>query len=54
MYLIAYSSHQMTVVKVNGIEIACRWFEGVAVKEGIFPMHMMAKEALSEAVKVIA
>jgi hypothetical protein len=40
----------MTVVEVDGFEIACRWFECAAVKEGTFPVHMIAKEAQSEAV----
>jgi uncharacterized protein YodC (DUF2158 family) len=34
----------MTVVEVDGCEITCRWFEGAAVKEGIFPSHFIAKE----------
>ena len=50
VYLISYPSHRMTVVEVDGFEIACRWFEGAAVKEGTFPMHIIAKEAWSEAV----
>ena len=44
VHLIAYPSHRMTVVKVDGCEITCRWFEGAAVKEGIFPLHFIAKE----------
>ena len=54
VYLISYPSHRMTVVEVDGFEIACRWFDGVAVKEGTFPVHMIAKEARSEVVEVIA
>jgi uncharacterized protein YodC (DUF2158 family) len=27
VYLIAYPSHWMTVVEIDGLEIACRWFE---------------------------
>jgi uncharacterized protein YodC (DUF2158 family) len=44
VHLIAYPSHRMTVVEVDGCEITCRWFEGAAVKEGIFPLHIIAKE----------
>jgi uncharacterized protein YodC (DUF2158 family) len=44
VHLIAYPSHRMTVVEVEGCEITCRWFEGAAVKEGIFPSHFIAKE----------
>jgi uncharacterized protein YodC (DUF2158 family) len=44
VHLIAYPSHRMTVVEVDGREITCRWFEGAAVKEGIFPSHIIAKE----------
>jgi uncharacterized protein YodC (DUF2158 family) len=44
VHLIAYPSHRMTVVEVDGCEITCRWFEGAAVKEGIFPLHFIAKE----------
>lgn len=44
VYLISYPSHRMTVVEVDGSEIACRWFEGAAVKEGAFPAHLIAKE----------
>jgi uncharacterized protein YodC (DUF2158 family) len=44
VHLIAYPSHRMTVVEVDGSEITCRWFEGAAVKEGIFPLHIVAKE----------
>jgi uncharacterized protein YodC (DUF2158 family) len=44
VHLIAYPSHRMTVVEVEGREITCRWFEGAAVKEGIFPSHIIAKE----------
>jgi uncharacterized protein YodC (DUF2158 family) len=44
VHLIAYPSHRMTVVEVDGWEITCRWFEGAAVKEGIFPSHFIAKE----------
>ena len=54
VYLIAYPSHRMTVVEVDGFEIACRWFEGAAVKEGTFPMHLIAKELEPEAVEVTA
>jgi uncharacterized protein YodC (DUF2158 family) len=54
VYLIAYPSHRMTVIEVDGFEIACRWFQRAAVKEGIFPVHMIAKEARSETVEVIA
>lgn len=42
--LVAYPSHPMTVVKIDSHEITCRWFEGVAVKEGTFPAHYLAKE----------
>jgi uncharacterized protein YodC (DUF2158 family) len=38
----------MTVVEVDGREITCRWFEGAAVKEGIFPSHIIAKEFWSQ------
>jgi uncharacterized protein YodC (DUF2158 family) len=38
----------MTVVEVDGYEIACRWFEGAAVKEGAFPPHLLARERQSE------
>jgi uncharacterized protein YodC (DUF2158 family) len=44
VHLIAYPSHWMTVIEVGGFEITCRWFEGAAVKEGIFPLHFIAKE----------
>ena len=44
VHLIAHPSHQMTVVEVEGREITCRWFDGAAVKEGIFPSHFIAKE----------
>jgi len=44
VHLIAYPSHRMTVVEVEGSEITCRWFEGAAVKEGIFPAHFIANE----------
>jgi uncharacterized protein YodC (DUF2158 family) len=44
VHLIAYPSHRMTVVEVDGSEITCRWFEGAAVKEGIFPVHIIARE----------
>jgi uncharacterized protein YodC (DUF2158 family) len=44
VHLIAYPSHQMTVVEVDGRATTCRWFEGAAVKEGIFPSHIIAKE----------
>ena len=44
VHLIAYPSHRMTVVEVDGREITCRWFEGAAVKEGIFSLHVIAKE----------
>ena len=44
VHLIAYPSHRMTVVEVDGREITCRWFEGAAVKEGIFPSYIIAKE----------
>jgi uncharacterized protein YodC (DUF2158 family) len=44
VHLIAYPSHRMTVIEVDGGEITCRWFEGAAVKEGIFPPHSIAKE----------
>jgi uncharacterized protein YodC (DUF2158 family) len=54
VYLIAYPSHRMTVVEVDGFEIACRWFEGAAVKEGTFPMHLIAKEIQPEAVEATA
>lgn len=43
VYLVSYPSHRMTVVEVDGQEIICRWFEGAAVKEGIFPAHLIAK-----------
>lgn len=42
VHLIAYPSHRMAVVEVDGCEITCRWFEGAAVKEGIFPLHIIA------------
>ncbi len=48
VHLIAYPSHRMTVVEVDGREITCRWFEGAAVKEGIFPSHIIAKESQSQ------
>jgi uncharacterized protein YodC (DUF2158 family) len=54
VHLIAYPSHRMTVVEVDGREITCRWFEGAAVKEGIFPSHIIAKEAQPEAAEAIA
>jgi uncharacterized protein YodC (DUF2158 family) len=54
VYLIAFPSHRMTVVEVDGLEIACRWFEGAAVKEGTFPMHLIAKEVQPEAVEATA
>jgi uncharacterized protein YodC (DUF2158 family) len=38
----------MTVVEVDGREITCRWFEGAAVKEGIFPSHIIAQEFQSQ------
>ena len=41
---IAYPSHRMTVVEVDGYEITCRWFEGAAVKEGISPVRSLARE----------
>ena len=44
VHLIAYPSHRMTVVAVDGREVTCRWFEGAAIKEGIFPRHFIAKE----------
>ena len=44
VYLISYPSHRMTVVEVDGFEIVCRWFEGAAVKEGMFPAPCVAKE----------
>jgi uncharacterized protein YodC (DUF2158 family) len=44
VHLIAYPSHRMTVVEVDDREITCRWFEGAAVKEGIFPSHIIAQE----------
>jgi uncharacterized protein YodC (DUF2158 family) len=44
VHLIAYPSHRMTVVEVDSHEITCRWFEGTAVKEGIFPSHIIAQE----------
>ena len=44
VHLIAYPSHRMTVVEVEEREITCRWFEGAAVKEGIFPSYTIAKE----------
>ena len=54
VYLIAYPSHRMTVVEVDGFEITCRWFEGTAVKEGTFPSHLMAKELQPKAVEATA
>ena len=54
VHLIAYPFHRMTVVEVDGHEITCRWFEGAAVKEGIFPSHIIAKDARLEAVEAIA
>jgi uncharacterized protein YodC (DUF2158 family) len=54
VHLIAYPSHRMTVVEVDGSEITCRWFERTAVREGIFPLQFMAKEPQSEAVEVTA
>ena len=44
VYLISYPSHRMTVVEVDGSEVACRWFEGAAVREGAFPSEFIAKE----------
>jgi uncharacterized protein YodC (DUF2158 family) len=44
VHLIAYPSHKMTVVEVDGSEITCRWFDRTAVKEGIFPSHFIAKQ----------
>ena len=52
--LITYPSHRTTVVEVDGYEITCRWFEGAAVKEGIFPSHIITKNAQPEAVEAIA
>jgi uncharacterized protein YodC (DUF2158 family) len=54
VHLIAYPSHRMTVVEVDGSEITCRWFERTAVREGIFPSCFIAKELQSEAVEVTA
>ena len=54
VYLIAYPAHRMTVVEVEGREITCRWFEGAAVKEGLFPSHIIAKDAQPEAVEATA
>jgi uncharacterized protein YodC (DUF2158 family) len=42
----------MTVVDVDGLEVTCRWFEGAAVKEGLFPAVSIAKAALPENVSV--
>jgi hypothetical protein len=44
----------MTVVEVGGFEIACRWFEGAAVTEGTFSVHLLGKEVRPEAGEVIA
>ena len=54
VHLIAYHSHRMTVVDVDGHEITCRWFEGAAVKECIFSSHMITKVAQPEAVEATA
>jgi uncharacterized protein YodC (DUF2158 family) len=54
VHLIAYPSHKMTVVEVDGREITCRWFDRTAVKEGIFPSHFIAKQLQSEAVEATA
>jgi uncharacterized protein YodC (DUF2158 family) len=54
VYLIAYPSHRMTVVEVDGCEITCRWFERTAVKEGIFPSHFIARQLQSETVGATA
>jgi uncharacterized protein YodC (DUF2158 family) len=54
VYLISYPSHRMTVVEVDGSEIACRWFERAVVKEGTFPAHLIAKEVQDEAVEAPA
>jgi len=54
VYLISYPSHRMTVVEVDGFEIVCRWFEGAAVKQGTFPMHLIAKEVQPEVVEATA
>ena len=52
VYLISYPSHRMTIVEIDGYEIACRWFEGAAVKEGEFPAHLLARERQSEVADV--
>ena len=54
VYLIAYPSHRMTVVEVDGSEITCRWFEGAVVKEGTFPGHLIAKELQPQSVEATA
>jgi uncharacterized protein YodC (DUF2158 family) len=54
VYLISFPSHRMTVVEVDGFEIACRWFEGAAVKEGAFPAHYLAKELKPEGTVITA
>jgi uncharacterized protein YodC (DUF2158 family) len=54
VYLISHPSHRMTVVDVDGIEVTCRWFEGAAVKEGLFPAEYIAKATLPEKVSVSA
>jgi uncharacterized protein YodC (DUF2158 family) len=52
VHLIAYPSHRMTVVEVDGSEITCRWFERAVVKEGIFPSHIIAQELQPEIAEV--
>jgi len=54
VHLIAYPLHRMTVAEVDGCEITCRWFEGAAVKEGIFPSHLIAKELQPKAADITA
>jgi uncharacterized protein YodC (DUF2158 family) len=54
VYLIAYPSHRMTVVEVDGREITCRWFERTAVRDGIFPSHFIARQLQSKAVGATA
>ena len=54
VHLIAYPSHRMTVVEVDGSEITCRWFEGAVVKEGTFPGHVIGKELQPHSVEATA
>ena len=54
VYLISYPSHRMTVVEVDGFEIACRWFEGAAVREGAFLSYLISKEVQKEAAEATA